>query len=247
MLFGRRAIRDAGTDRRRLGRWCSARAAASRPRRGRRPAGCLALRTSATAASSATSSVPVELPMNIFTPAHPGSRSKAGSSSVFSGVAPIKKAMSTQARASARRHLSARSAAPTVGGLVFGISKTAVTPPIAAAAVPVAMSSLCSSPGSRKCTCVSITPGKTCSPPQSRYCSASTPPRSPNAAMRSSRTPTSVRSTPPGVATIPARKIKSKDLGIRAPVAFDRRSSVGTLRRRKRARPPDSISSPGRS
>ena len=39
-----------------------------------------------------------------------------------------------------------------VSGLVLGISKTAVTPPSAAAREPVSRSSLCSRPGSRKCT-----------------------------------------------------------------------------------------------
>ena len=53
-----------------------------------------------------------------------------------------------------------------VAGLVFGISNTAVTPPSAAAAVPVPKSSLCSRPGSRKWTWVSTTPGSTCSPSQ---------------------------------------------------------------------------------
>ena len=50
------------------------------------------------------------------------------------------------------------------GRAVLGISNTAVTPPSAAARVPVSRSSLCSLPGSRKCTCVSITPGSTCRP-----------------------------------------------------------------------------------
>ena len=49
-------------------------------------------------------------------------------------------------------------------GLVFGISNTAVTPPRTADRLPVSRSSLCSSPGSRKCTWVSITPGRICRP-----------------------------------------------------------------------------------
>ena len=61
-------------------------------------------------------------------------------------------AMSTHARPLARRHLSASAAVVVVGGLVLGMSNTAVTPPSAAPAVPVAKSSLCSSPGSRKWT-----------------------------------------------------------------------------------------------
>ena len=44
-------------------------------------------------------------------------------------------------------------------GLVFGMHATAVKPPATAAAVPVATVSLCSCPGSRRCTCMSISPG----------------------------------------------------------------------------------------
>jgi hypothetical protein len=46
------------------------------------------------------------------------------------------------------------------GGVVFGIPSTIVTPPASAAAVPVAKSSLCSPPGTRKWVCTSINPGK---------------------------------------------------------------------------------------
>ena len=63
-------------------------------------------------------------------------------------------------RPRARSSLSSSAAAVTVSGLVFGISNTAVTPPITAASEPVSRSSLCSAPGSRKCTCVSMTPGR---------------------------------------------------------------------------------------
>src|SRR5262245_25795144 len=49
-------------------------------------------------------------------------------------------------------------------GDVFGIHATAVKPPATAAAVPVATVSLCSCPGSRRCTCISINPGQTISP-----------------------------------------------------------------------------------
>ena len=38
----------------------------------------------------------------------------------------------------------------SIGGLVFGIAQTVVNPPCAAAAVPVAMVSLYSKPGSRR-------------------------------------------------------------------------------------------------
>ena len=65
------------------------------------------------------------------------------------------------------RTLSASASALVVSGLVLGISKTAVTPPSTAAREPVSRSSLCSSPGSRKCTWLSITPGRMCRPRQS--------------------------------------------------------------------------------
>ena len=41
------------------------------------------------------------------------------------------------------RCLAASASAVPVGGIVFGMSNTVVTPPNAAAAVPVAKSSLC--------------------------------------------------------------------------------------------------------
>ena len=44
-------------------------------------------------------------------------------------------------------------------GVVFGMQATAVKPPATAAAVPVATVSLCSWPGSRRCTCMSMKPG----------------------------------------------------------------------------------------
>ena len=67
----------------------------------------------------------------------------------------------------ARRTLSASASAVVVVGSVFGISNTAVTPPRTAAREPVSRSSLWTGPGSRKCTWLSITPGRTCSPVQS--------------------------------------------------------------------------------
>ena len=51
--------------------------------------------------------------------------------------------------------------AVVVAGSVLGISNTAVTPPCTAEREPVSRSSLWVRPGSRKCTWVSITPGKT--------------------------------------------------------------------------------------
>ena len=44
-------------------------------------------------------------------------------------------------------------------GSVFGMHATAVNPPATADAVPVATVSLCSCPGSRRCTCMSMKPG----------------------------------------------------------------------------------------
>src|SRR5262245_45225267 len=49
-------------------------------------------------------------------------------------------------------------------GLVFAIAATAVNPPAAAAASPVAMVSLYSKPGSRRWTCMSRKPGATTQP-----------------------------------------------------------------------------------
>src|SRR5688572_25686479 len=49
-------------------------------------------------------------------------------------------------------------------GDVFGMHATAVKPPATAAKVPVATVSLCSCPGSRKWTCMSMRPGHTTSP-----------------------------------------------------------------------------------
>ena len=51
-----------------------------------------------------------------------------------------------------------------VGGLVLGISNTLVIPPAIAALLPECKSSVSVEPGSLKCTCVSIHPGKTINP-----------------------------------------------------------------------------------
>ena len=50
-------------------------------------------------------------------------------------------------------------AAWSLTGSVFGMQATAVNPPATAAAAPVAIVSLCSCPGSRRCTCMSMRPG----------------------------------------------------------------------------------------
>jgi hypothetical protein len=80
--------------------------------------------------------------MKTFTPAQPGKRSSAGSSSVFSPVPPMKKAKSQCMRRFARSSLSASAAALVVVGLVLGISNTAVTPPMTAPSEPDSRSSL---------------------------------------------------------------------------------------------------------
>ena len=54
--------------------------------------------------------------------------------------------------------------AVSLTGLVLGIAHTAVKPPAAAARVPVAIVSLSSRPGSRRCVCRSMKPGHTTRP-----------------------------------------------------------------------------------
>ena len=68
----------------------------------------------------------------------------------------------TAPRSGASIHFS--SATESFTGVVFGIATTMVNPPAAAAAVPVAMVSLCVCPGSRRCTWISISPGATTQP-----------------------------------------------------------------------------------
>src|SRR5512136_101115 len=55
-------------------------------------------------------------------------------------------------------------AALSLGGWVLGMQQTAVKPPATAAAVPLAMVSLYSNPGSRRCTWAPIKPGATTRP-----------------------------------------------------------------------------------
>ncbi len=64
----------------------------------------------------------------------------------------------------ARCCTSARTSGLSSAGPVLGMQHTLVNPPETAAAVPVAMVSLCSCPGSRRCTCGSISPGVTMHP-----------------------------------------------------------------------------------
>ena len=72
----------------------------------------------------------------------------------------------TRARFASAAFLRMYSVTPALSftGFVFGMHATAVNPPATAAAVPVAIVSLCSCPGSRRCTCMSISPGHTTNP-----------------------------------------------------------------------------------
>src|SRR5688572_106041 len=71
-------------------------------------------------------------------------------------------------------------------GLVFGMQATAVNPPATAAAVPVATVSLCSCPGSRRWTCMSMNPGQMTRPAGTSSTSAPSAGRSrPTRAIRS--------------------------------------------------------------
>ncbi len=76
-------------------------------------------------------------------------------------------------------------------GSVLGMQATAVKPPATADAAPVAIVSLCSWPGSRRCTCMSIRPGVTSSPATSTTCADPTGRSAPTATM----TPPSMRTS----------------------------------------------------
>ena len=78
--------------------------------------------------------------------------------------------LTTAPRSGCRSH-SIHSTESTTG-TVLGMVQTEVKPPAAAAAVPVAIVSLCAWPGSRKCTCRSMKPGATTSPRASNFSSA---------------------------------------------------------------------------
>src|SRR3989344_4662833 len=82
-------------------------------------------------------------------------------------------------------------------GLVFGIATAAVMPPASAEREPVSKVSLSSLPGSRKCTCRSMSPGVTVRPFASIFLSAFSLRFLPTAAILPSRTNTSlIASTP---------------------------------------------------
>ena len=170
----------------------------------------ITLRMARTPGSSATSSEPVEEPMNTLMPAAPGSISSSGRSLTLSWVPPTKKAKSQCMRPVARAILSSSALAEVVSGLVFGISNTAVTPPMTAARDPDSRSSLCSMPGSRKCTWVSMTPGRRCRPVQSTVSSARSGEKEPMPAMRPARMPTSRAPMPSWFTTVPPLSRRSK-------------------------------------
>ena len=76
-------------------------------------------------------------------------------------------------------------------GFVLGMAQTVVTPPAAAARHPEIISSLYSRPGSRKCTCKSISPGAKTSPEASMILSAEQFKALPKSAILPSTTRTS--------------------------------------------------------
>ena len=131
----RRAIRCGSMDRLRAGASCArfSLASSSEWKAARRR---MAARMRASVSSSSTRRSPVEEPMKTLTPAAPGRRSSSARSSTLSRVAPTKKAKSQCMRPVARATLSASASALVVGGLVFGISNTAVTPPSTADRLP---------------------------------------------------------------------------------------------------------------
>src|ERR1700676_522251 len=75
-------------------------------------------------------------------------------------------------------------------GSVLAMQATAVKPPAAAAMVPVATVSLYSWPGSRRWTCMSISPGATTSPEASRTVRSRRSPCSPRSPCPPSRSST---------------------------------------------------------
>ena len=113
--------------------------------------------------SRSTSMLPVLLPMKSFTP---GLRvvSRRFTSSRLSLVAPRKKAWFTCISLRPSACLSPSRAFVTVCGTTLGMSSTLVTPPAAAAMLSVCIVALRVSPGSRKCTWSSMTPGMSSMP-----------------------------------------------------------------------------------
>mmetsp|Transcript_27935 Transcript_27935/g.61326 ORF Transcript_27935/g.61326 Transcript_27935/m.61326 type:complete len:248 (-) Transcript_27935:299-1042(-) len=89
----------------------------------------------------------------------------------FSGTRPAQKPMFTAALTLAIFCFSSSCVRVVVTGLLLsGMSTAVVMPPIAAAAVPLAMPSHSTRPGSLKCTWTSITPGETTRSLKCRTC-----------------------------------------------------------------------------
>ena len=110
---------------------------------------------------ASTSMFPVDDPMNTFTPAMSSGVIPVDSSpavirrqisSTLSLVAPIWNDILATDFSFASCTFPFNLSAVVVAGDVFGISMTLVTPPATAASDSVAISALCVSPGSRKCT-----------------------------------------------------------------------------------------------
>ncbi len=130
-------------------------------------------------------------------PSAPASRSSAISVSdwpCWPAVAAARKPTGTRAWTLARSATERSTEALSIGGDVFGMPMIAQNPPAAAARVPVSMSSLCSWPGTRRCTCGSTNAGSRWVPPAS---TVSTPSGasslSPSSAISPPRTSTSMR------------------------------------------------------
>ena len=123
--------------------------------------------TSSRALPESTSIFPVEDPMNTFNPAKSFALMPVCSSplmiilcisATFLFVTPRWNMTWFAPFSAAIPIFSLSAAADIVGGLVFGISITVVTPPARAARDSVPISAFCTSPGSLKCTWASIPP-----------------------------------------------------------------------------------------
>src|SRR5512135_977938 len=113
---------------------------------------------------------------------------------------------STRALARAIAALDSITPALSTAGTVFGMSRTVVTPPAAAAAVRVPKFSFSGNPGSRLCTWTSMAPGRTYMPVASMTFAPSRA-RTPGSTrvITPSVTWTSAATGPPGVYTMPPR------------------------------------------
>ena len=133
-----------------------------------------------------------------------GARSSIAGSSERSRESAAWKPTSTCSRPSAIAIFAARYSAVDVQGSSVGMSSTVVTPPSAAAWVPERKSSLCVRPGSRRCACASISPGRIRHPIASIVAAASwVAPGGRSAAMRPPVIATSARRIAPPSTTVP--------------------------------------------